>query len=127
MNKLAKILATLVLGMGILPLRAVAGPGDGTEAFEKLKAMAGHWESGPGARLKATLDIQVVSGGSVVMEQLHAVDNGEPVTMVTMYYLDGGQLKLTHYCSAGNQPTLRGTYSPETKTIVGSVDILSKR
>jgi hypothetical protein len=27
--------------------------------------------------------------------------------MVTLYHLDGKQLILTHYCSAGNQPTMR--------------------
>ena len=26
-------------------------------------------------------------------------------------------MKLTHYCMAGNQPTMRGSYAPETKTI----------
>jgi len=37
--------------------------------------------------------------------------------MTTLYYLDSDQVKLTHYCMAGNQPTMRGTYAPETKTI----------
>src|SRR6266481_2234896 len=40
-----------------------------------------------------------------------------PVEMITLYYLDGDQIKLTHYCMAGNQPTMRGTYAPETKTL----------
>ena len=37
--------------------------------------------------------------------------------LTTLYDLDGGDVKLIHYCMAGNQPTMRGTYSPETKTI----------
>jgi hypothetical protein len=37
--------------------------------------------------------------------------------MTTLYFLDGDQLKLTHYCVAGNQPTMKGLYAPETKTI----------
>jgi hypothetical protein len=112
-----RVAGILALSVGIVSSPLLAGPGSGAEAFEKLKSMAGRWESGPGTRMKATLDIQVTSGGSVVMEQLRAEEKGEPINMVTMYYLDGGQLKLTHYCHAGNQPTMRGTYSPETKTI----------
>jgi len=117
MRVLAKIAAMLILGILVTMTTSKAGPGGGAEAFERLKAMAGHWESGPSAKMKTTLDIQVVSGGSVVMEQSRVEEKGTTVNMVTMYYLDGDQLKLTHYCMAGNQPTMQGTYSPETKTI----------
>jgi hypothetical protein len=116
MKVLAKIAALLVLGI-VVVTSSMAGPGGGPEAFEKLKAMAGHWEAGPSAKMKTTLDIQVVSNGSVVMEQSRVEEKGATVNMITMYYLDGGQLKLTHYCMAGNQPTMLGTYFPETKTI----------
>jgi len=37
--------------------------------------------------------------------------------MITLYYVDGDQLKLTHYCMAGNQPTMAGTYDAAAKTI----------
>jgi hypothetical protein len=42
---------------------------------------------------------------------------GKPVDIITLYYWDGDRIKLTHYCMSGNQPTMRGTYSPETKTL----------
>ncbi len=45
------------------------------------------------------------------------VQDGAPVEMITMYYLDGDQVKMTHYCEAGNQPTMRATYAPETRTL----------
>ncbi len=51
------------------------------------------------------------------MEKFHMVDDGKPVEMITLYYLDGDQIKLTHYCEAKNQPTMAGTYDPATKTI----------
>jgi hypothetical protein len=65
----------------------------------------------------ATLDIDLTSGGTALLEKFHMVEQGKPVEMITMYYLDGGQLKLTHYCMTGNQPTMRGSYAPETKTL----------
>ncbi|HXY24561.1 MAG TPA: hypothetical protein VEI73_07910 [Candidatus Acidoferrum sp.] len=117
MKHLARILGLVALGVGIFPAQSLAGPGGAAEAFERLKSMAGHWESGPSAKMKTTLDIQVVSDGSTVMEQSRVEEKSTTVNMITMYYLDGDQLKMTHYCMAGNQPTMRGTYSPETKTI----------
>jgi serine/threonine protein kinase len=52
-----------------------------------------------------------------VVERSSMIQDGTPVEMITMYYLDGDQVKMTHYCEARNQPTMRGTYVPETKTL----------
>jgi hypothetical protein len=117
MKTLSKVAGLLFLGTGMIVTAVQGGQGSGAEAFEKLKALAGHWESSTPGPMKSTLDIEVTSNGSTVMEQLHAQEKSGPVSMVTMYYLDGNQLKLTHYCMAGNQPTMRGTYSPESHTI----------
>ena len=123
MRTSAKMLAVLVLSVGISAVRTNAAPGGGAEAFEKLKALVGHWETDKTNTNKATLDLELTSAGTAVLEKFHIVDNGKPVEMTTLYYLDGDQIKLTHYCMAGNQPTMRGTYAPETKTI--TFDLLS--
>lgn len=117
MKSLAKILSAIVLALGITATANPAATGGGTEAFEKLKSLVGHWEAQPAGETKATMDIQLTGAGSTVMERFHMVEGGKPVEMVTMYYLDGDQLKMTHYCMAGNQPNLRGTYAPQTKTL----------
>jgi hypothetical protein len=106
MRSMWRILSVLVLSMGIMPVRANAGP-NGAEAFEKLKALVGHWETDKTNMNKATLDLELTSGGTAVLERFHMVENGKPVEMTTVYYLDGDQVKLTHYCMAGNQPTMR--------------------
>jgi hypothetical protein len=46
----------------------------------------------------------VVANGSVLMERLKSADESE---MITMYSLDGDHIVVTHYCSAGNQPTMQ--------------------
>src|SRR5437879_9085299 len=103
MNSMTKILGVLVLSVGIMPIPNSAA-GNGAEAFEKLKSLVGHWETDKTNMNKATLDLELTSGGTAVLEKFHMVDNGKPVKMTTLYYLDGDQVKLTHYCMAGNQP-----------------------
>jgi hypothetical protein len=117
MRSLPRITAVLALCMGTMVAKTNAAPGGGAEAFEKLKALMGHWETDKTSTPKATLDLELTSGGTVVLEKFHMVENGKPVEMTTLYYLDSDQLKLTHYCMAGNQPTMKGSYAPDTKTI----------
>lgn len=96
--------------------QALAG-GSGVAAFEQLKALVGHWETDKSNTKTATLDLELTSGGTAVIEKFHVVEQGKPVEMITLYYLDGDQLKLTHYCMAGNHPTMAGTYDARTKTV----------
>jgi len=117
MKSFTKILSVLLLSAGIIPVIANARPGGGNEAFEKLKVLVGHWETDKSSMNKASLDLELTSGGTAVLEKFHMVENGKPVEMTTLYYLDGDQVKLTHYCMAGNQPTMKGSYAPEAKTI----------
>lgn len=73
-------------------------------SFEKLKSLAGEWQGAGADGKMRTVTYQLLSGGTAVMETMTPTD--EP-SMVTIYYLDGDQLLLTHFCSAGNQPRLR--------------------
>lgn len=123
MKLLVKVFGVMVLSMGILSLTSNAGASSGTEAFEKLKSLVGHWETDKTNMNKATLDLELTSGGTAVLEKFHMVESGKPVEMTTLYFLDGDQVKLTHYCMAGNQPTMRGSYAPEAKTI--TFDLIS--
>src|SRR4029077_4295887 len=125
MRGFVKILTALGLRAPILPAMTQARPGGGAEAFERLKALVGHWETDKTNMNKATLDLEVTSGGTAVMEKFRMEENGKPVEMITLYYLDGDQIKLTHYCMAGNQPTMRGTYAPETKTLKFNLESIS--
>jgi len=124
MSSTGKVLAMLVLCVGIMPTPNPAA-GSGVEAFEKLKALVGHWETDKTNMNKATLDLELTSGGTAVLEKFRMVDNGKPVEMTTLYYLDGDQVKLTHYCMAGNQPTMSGSYAPDTRTITFNLVAIS--
>jgi hypothetical protein len=90
---------------------------NGAVAFEKVKSVAGHWEGSAPGDAKLTADIEVTSDGNAVLERFQMVEAGKPMTMITVYYLDGDTLKLTHYCHAGNQPTMAATYDHAAGTI----------
>jgi hypothetical protein len=42
---------------------------------------------------------------------------------VTTFYLDGGQLMLTHYCDAGNRPRMTAKVLPDGKVDFDFVDV----
>jgi hypothetical protein len=117
MKKAALILIAVVMIAGRGGSRQVAAATGGAEGFAQLKSLVGHWEEQKVSENKSTLDVELTAGGTTVLEKSHMVEQGKPVEMITMYYLDGGQVKLTHYCMAGNQPTMHGTYAAETKTL----------
>ncbi len=117
MKNAIRILVAIALMAGLAGSRHVFAAGSSAEAFTQLKSLAGHWEEQKASEYKSTLDIELTAGGTALLEKFRMVEQGKPVEMITLYYLDGGQVKLTHYCMAGNQPTMRGSYAPETKTL----------
>ncbi len=110
-------MAVLVLAMSAVGASSAPAGGNGAEAFEKMKALVGDWQTETTNMQKATLRLELTSGGTALLEKFRMEENGKPVEMITLYYLDGDKLKLTHYCMAGNQPTMSGSYDPVTKTI----------
>lgn len=71
--------------------------------FEKMKSLVGTWKGKMKDGSDVTLSYRLVAGGSTLEETMSHGD------MVTMYHLDGGNLMLTHYCAAQNQPRMRAT------------------
>lgn len=111
MNAMATVLAA-----GILAGGAAAGTPakpDGRAALERLKQLAGEWR-GTVAEDGSPMGVryEVTSGGTAVMERLFPGTSHE---MTTLYHLDGGDLVLTHYCSAGNQPRMKLVESSATE------------
>lgn len=112
------ILGAVAFAAAIFAIPQVSkAAGNGAAAFEQLKSLAGHWEAQLAGNEKETMDLELTANGTAVIERDHIVEGGKPIEMVTLYYLDGDQLKLTHYCMTGNQPTMVGSYNPETKTV----------
>jgi len=78
---------------------------DAARAYARLTTMAGDYDvEFPGETTRSKVIWENVSGGHAVLEKLNV---GTPYEMVSLYYLDGQDLALTHYCAAGNRPLLR--------------------
>lgn len=84
---------------------------DAGTAFARLKTLVGQWEASTSSG-KVHLSYELVSGDTALMERL---SSESMPSMVTVYYVDGGRLLLTHYCMLGNQPRMQvKTFNPET-------------
>lgn len=78
--------------------------GDAKAAFARLKTLAGEWKVAGEGDDSTKVAYKVTANASAVMETMFP---GSPHEMVTMYHLDGDDLRLTHYCASGNQPRLK--------------------
>jgi hypothetical protein len=100
------------------------------KSFDSLKALAGPWEGHvttvpPMPGMSGNTDMQVTlrvtsKGNALVHEMKEAGKPDDPTRYdhpVTMLYLDGDRLFLTHYCDAGNRPRMVARSSPDGKTV----------
>jgi hypothetical protein len=89
-----------------------------TTRFDHLKALAGDWAAAGGDGSTAA-SYRVTANGTAVVETLFPGGSEE---MVTVYTVDKGNLVLTHYCAAGNQPHMRAAKGGDAKSIAFKFD-----
>ena len=112
-------LAVILLGVSAaLPAPAVAQrpePGlsgaAARDAFERIKALSGRWRGGSTRGWHDEVRIRIIAAGSAVVEDgggaAADAEGAHPGDeMMTVFYLDGDRLMLTHYCAARNHPRL---------------------
>jgi hypothetical protein len=93
------------------------------KSFDTLTSVAGSWD-GLVSTVPEQADIEgkpmhvslrVTSMGNAMVHE--ATGAGRPDDPITMLYLDGDRLLLTHYCDAGNRPRMVGKMSADGKTV----------
>jgi len=85
------------------------------KSFDQLKALSGNWEGKDAQGKTLSVSFRSTAGDSALMSEIHGT---APENMISMFHLDGpNRLLLTHYCSAGNQPRMVASASPDGKTI----------
>ncbi|WP_152054160.1 hypothetical protein [Tautonia marina] len=75
---------------------------DAPAAFERLKSLVGTWEQREGENV-FVITYRLTANDSAIVE---TYGPGTSFEMMSVYHLDGDQLRATHYCAAGNQPRL---------------------
>jgi hypothetical protein len=87
-------------------------------AFARMKTLAGDWKATTTDEKKAEHDtdkaeehmregkviFKTTGAGSALVETQFPGSNHE---MTSVYHLDGDDLRMTHYCAAGNQPHVK--------------------
>ncbi len=110
-------------------------PSEAQKAFATMKSLAGEW-AGPittdmseamkakmgGTKLNPMhVSLRVTSRGNALVHELQEAGTPLDATKydhpITMFYVDGDQLTLVHYCDAGNRPRMTGKTSPDGKTV----------
>jgi hypothetical protein len=113
-----------MLPVVLMALSTVAfAQSDAQKSFDKLKTLAGSWGGRvttvpPQAEMEGKLmqvTLRVTSMGNALMHEM--TGSGRPDDPITMLYLDGDRLLLTHYCDAGNRPRMTGKMSTDGKTV----------
>lgn len=108
----------------LLALSAQAyGETDAPKMFGTLKTLEGTWQGRMSSIPKVdgiegsvtTVTLRVTSMGNVLMHEM--TGEGRPDDPITMLYLDGQRLALTHYCDAGNRPRMVASMSEDGKSV----------
>ncbi len=103
---------------------------DTQKSFDQLKTLAGTWQAsvttdppmkdmGDGA--VAQVSLRVTSRGNALVHEMYEPGKANDPTHydhpVTMLYMEGDRLLLTHYCDAGNRPRMAARRSSDGKTL----------
>ncbi len=112
----------LILSMTLISLAPLAfAQSESKNSFEKLKSLSGSWEGRATADEPAfnadsmRVSLRVTSMGNALLHEM--TSPGQPQDPISMLYLDGDRLLLTHYCDMGNRPRMEGKMSPDGKTV----------
>jgi hypothetical protein len=99
-------LPVLVMALLAGAARGADATADHKAAFDRLKTLVGAWQGhhttpdGP----EMSVEYRLTGNGTALMERLFA---GTPHEMLSVYYMEGSELVLTHYCAMGNQPRMK--------------------
>lgn len=108
------IAISLVLLLTAMAAQAQSGT---QKSFDSIKALAGNWEGKTQMGDAVNVSYRLTGGGSAIMSEIISSMNGKSEDMITMFNLDGDRLLLTHYCTAGNQPRMKASASPDGKIL----------
>jgi hypothetical protein len=122
-SRIALSVVFVLIAVTAFAADTTAAKSDAQKSFDTLKTLAGSWEGHlttipqdpalEGKLMQASL--RVTSMGNAIVHEMTGA--GRPDDPITMLYLDGDRLLLTHYCDAGNRPRMVARASADGKTV----------
>ena len=119
------VLLSVVMSLSVVAFAEPDAPQqtEAQKSFSALKALAGTWEgpvttNPPQPELNGKISdvtMRVTSMGNALMHEMR--QEGRPDDPITMFYIDGDSVHLTHYCDAGNRPRMTGKMSADGKSV----------
>jgi len=122
------LVPALTFGQAVT-VKQAGTPSEARASFDLLKSLAGRWKGRSSVTFPApdSFPVQVLlritSGGDALMHEMTPEGRADDPSHgdddpVTMFYLDGDRLLLTHYCDAGkNRPRMAAKRSADGKTV----------
>ena len=108
-----KMVRAAAIGLLLFIVTAAGAQSEAQKGLEKLKSLVGAWH-GKTSKGEPVEDIfSLTAGATAVMGE----DKMGAEEMLSLFYVDGDRLLMTHFCPSGNQPRMQATISPDLKTI----------
>ena len=83
------------------------------KTLDRFKSMVGTWQGKSPSGGASQVSYHLAAGGTAVMADMNLSGH----EMLSMYYVDGDQLLMTHFCPSGNQPRMKAVISPDLNTV----------
>ena len=92
---------------------ALLAQSNAQKSLDHFKSMVGTWQSkSPNGKI-SEVTYRLAAGGTTVLADMQLSGH----EMASMYYVDGDQLIMTHFCGTGNQPRMKAVISPDLNTV----------
>jgi hypothetical protein len=79
------------------------------KTLDRFKSMVGTWQGKSPTGDTSEVTYHLAAGGTAVMADMHMAGDD----MMSMYYVNGGDLLMTHFCPSNNQPRMKAVVSPD--------------
>src|SRR5438270_2347694 len=121
------LMALSTVAFGQTDSQKAVAQSDAQKSFDKLKTLAGSWQGhlttdphqADMDNAHPLVTLRVTSRGNALVHEMKEAGTPDDPTRydhpVTMLYLDGDRLLLTHYCDAGNRPRMAARVSPRSE------------
>jgi hypothetical protein len=103
----------LVILFLLFASQALLAQSSAQKALDRFKSMVGTWQGKSPTGDTSEVTYRLTAGGTAVMADMHMAGDD----MMSMYYVNGDDLLMTHFCPSNNQPRMKAAISSDLNTV----------